>query len=229
MPLALDYKRAIDVPENGLGPVPDGDARLLEAHPLSERIAGVVIPSDVIRRRTRALAAEIHHRFARSGILQVLPILKGAFVFAADLIREITGFGGVEVKVDFYEAETYGREIKTNGEQHRNVRIRRRPEGILDGPVLLVDDIADTVQTATAIREDVMRTFSLPAQSVHLCFLLEKLLDNPPEHIMRLKEAIKPEYVGFRIPDVWVAGYGIDAGEDFRSLPAVIRVNESYY
>jgi hypoxanthine phosphoribosyltransferase len=95
--------------------------------------------------------------------------------------------------------------------------------------VLLVDDIADTVQTATAVREDVLRTFSIPDGSVNLCFLLEKLLDNPAEDIKRLKQALRPEYVGFRIPDVWVAGYGIDAGEDFRSLPVVIRVDESYY
>lgn len=209
--------------------MPEEDSRLVSTHPLSERISGILIPQDIIHRRVRAMAAQLQHDFCGFGVVHVIPILKGAFVFATDLVREMSRFGAIDVRIDFYEAETYGRDIKQSGEGKREVRIKRRPEPVGDGPVLLMDDIADTVQTISAIRRDMIETMGIEADRVDLCFLLDKVLQNPPAAVKHLKDQLIPDHVGFRIPDVWVAGYGIDAGEDFRSLPVIIQVDETFY
>ena len=137
--------------------------------------------------------------------------------------------GGPEIKIDFYEAETYGMEIKKDEEKERKVRILRRPRYIKGVDVILIDDIGDTLQTLNAIREDLIVTFDYEPSRIKICFLLDKILKNPPGEIKKLKSSLKPDYVGFEIPDIWIAGYGIDAGEDFRLLSSIVAVREDLY
>jgi hypoxanthine phosphoribosyltransferase len=133
------------------------------------------------------------------------------------------------VKIDFYEAETYGTEIKQSRQEKRTVKIKRRPEYDPDIDVLLIDDIADTLQTLSAIKKDCITTLGVKPEKLKICFLLDKILKNPSEQVKELRHELKPDYVGFEVPDVWVAGYGIDAGEDFRLLTSIITVKETYY
>jgi len=228
MSCEIDCRRLVEVPETGLC---NGETLppAIGHHPLRNRVRDVLIPARIIRKRVEHMAEQIHTDFAASGRITIVAVLKGAFVFASDLIRAIMRHGGLEVKVDFYEARTYGEEIKQKGETHRTVHILRRPQARTDVDLILVDDIADTVQTITALKEDAIGTLGFPESRIHLCFLLDKVLRQPTPAVARLKRDLNPAYVGFRVPDLWVAGYGIDAGEDFRGLPDVIAVREACY
>jgi len=64
---------------------------------------------------------------------------------------------------------------------------------------------------------------------VEICALLQKQLESRSSKTLEIKKSICPKYMGFQIPDVWIAGYGIDAGEDFRHLPYIVSVNNEYY
>jgi len=66
---------------------------------------------------------------------------------------------------------------------------------------------------------------------VKICSLLLKNLDNPSQEVIQSRKNIERylDFVGFTVPDIWVAGYGIDASNDFRSLPFIIGVNEDFY
>ncbi|MDH5467993.1 MAG: hypothetical protein OEY25_11295, partial [Candidatus Aminicenantes bacterium] len=65
--------------------------------------------------------------------------------------------------------------------------------------------------------------------SLKVCVLFNKVLKNPTKEVRKIKEKLAIDYLGFEIPDRWIAGYGIDAGGDFRHLPYIITVREDYY
>lgn len=225
----INYDKVIKVNEEGLSSDKKKIEEIREDYSLKGKIKRILIPEKSIKKRISALAKQIIRDYQDSEQLYIIPILKGAFVFAADLGREIIRLGGPELKIDFYEAETYGMEIKKDGEKERKVRILRRPRYIDGVEVILIDDIGDTLQTLKAIREDLTVTLNYKPSNIKVCFLLDKKLKNPPEEIKKLKNSIKPDYVGFEIPDIWIAGYGIDAGEDFRLLSSIVAVREDLY
>ncbi len=225
----IDYNRVIKVPESGLCSLGTGAEKINNDYFLKDRIKNVLIPENILRKRIQGLGRQIATEYKSNKQLYLIPILKGAFVFAADLGREIVRCGGPEIKIDFYEAETYGIEIKTEGEEKRKVNIIRRPKIPKGMDVILLDDVGDTVQTVTAILKDAGESLGIDQSRIRVCFLLDKILRTPSEEVKRLKETLKPDYVGFEVPDVWVAGYGIDAGEDFRLLSYIISVKEEYY
>jgi hypoxanthine phosphoribosyltransferase len=225
----INYNQIVKVPEEGL-PSPNGRSfDIPENYSLRERIDKVLIPEEIIKRRVRAMAQQIITDYSSVNQLYFISLLKGAFIFAADLGREINKLSGMEIKIDFYRAATYGMEIKKEGENKREVKILKRPTYIPGIEVLLIDDIADTVFTMTAIKKDLIEKLGVDPSKIKICFLLNKILKKPPEEVKKIKALLKPEYVGFDIPDVWIAGYGIDAGEDFRLLPSIVSVKEEYY
>jgi len=91
-----------------------------------------------------------------------------------------------------------------------------------------LDDIVDDAFTITHLRQDLL-DHGITESKLKTCVLLNKILDNPSEQVKKLRNQITLDYVGFEIPDRWIAGYGIDAGEDFRELPFIVAVNENYY
>ena len=226
---SIDYSRVIKVPESGLCSPGTGEEKINHDYCLKDRIKNVLIPENMLRKRIEGLARQIATEYKNKKQFYLIPILKGAFVFAADLGREIVRCGGPEIRIDFYEAETYGTEIKTEGEEQRKVNIIRRPKIPEGMDVILLDDVGDTVQTVTAILKDAGESLGINQSRIRVCFLLDKILRNPPVGVKQLKKTLKPDYVGFEVPDVWVAGYGIDAGEDFRLLSYIISVKEEYY
>ncbi|MCK4836439.1 MAG: hypothetical protein KAT17_07370 [Candidatus Aminicenantes bacterium] len=226
---SIDYNRVIRVPEQGLFISNHKSQEIRDDYRLKCRIENVLIPEFAIKKRLQAMARQISDDYKGVKPLYLIPVLKGAFVLAADLGREIVRCGGPEIRIDFYEAETYGTEIKIEGEERRQVNIIRRPEIEEGSEVILLDDVGDTVQTVTAILKDAGESLGIDRSRIRVCFLLDKILKNPTPEVRQLKDRVNPDYIGFEVPDVWVAGYGIDAGEDFRLLSCIVTVKEEYY
>lgn len=143
--------------------------------------------------------------------LLVVGILKGAFVFMADLVRKID----LPIDLDFMSVSSYGASTVSSGE----VKIVKDLDySIKDKDVLIVEDIIDTGLTLKYIKEILNKR---GPRSVKVCCLLDK-----PS---RRNADIAPEYVGFSIPDEFIVGYGLDYGEKFRNYPAVCVLKPSVY
>lgn len=138
--------------------------------------------------------------------LLVVAILKGSFVFAADLLRALYD-ADVSPEVDFMSLSSYGAGTASRGE----VTILRDVESNVRGrAVILVDDILESGRTL-AFAKDLM--VARGAKSVHSCVLLDKKGKRSVD--------VEADYVGFDCPDVFVVGYGMDVAHAFRELPFV--------
>lgn len=139
-----------------------------------------------------------------SGKLTVIGVLKGSFVFLADLVRALDR-AGLPSHVEFLRLSSYGNKQKAAGDV---VLIGGYPDVNDDRTVLLVDDIVDTGNSLTY-------AMKLLEAGGTTKILTCTLLDKPS----RREVDVKVDYVGFTIPDEFVVGYGIDYAEDYRSLP----------
>lgn len=188
-----------------------------------QRIDGLLISAEMIEKRVRALARQISSDYQDYDDLLVVPVLKGAFVFASDLIREMHKAGAPGLSVDFIKTSTYRNEVKSSLEEKREVRIEYAPEDIQGRHLLVVEDIIDQCATMPVILDFLNKE---KAKSVKTCVLIEKNLSGTAGSSQKKFHC---DYTGFRVPDRWIAGYGIDAGQDFRELPFIVVVNEAYY
>ena len=168
----------------------------------------VLIGEEVIARRVAELAAQIDRDYARAGELVLLGVLKGAFIFLADLARRLT----IPRTVEFIALSSYGADGRTSGEVRLLMDVR---SSIAGRHVLVVEDIVDTGRTLDYLMR--MLRAREPA-SLEACVLVRK-----PE---RVQAPVKPRYLGFDIPDRWVVGYGLDLGEKGRTLPYIGWVKE---
>lgn len=162
----------------------------------------VLVTRERLTERVREMAAEISTDYAGRDLL-VIGILKGAVFFTADLVRELT----VPCEIDFMSVSSYGSATHSSGV----VRITKDLDVAIEGrDVLLVEDVIDSGRTLRYL----MRNLSArdPA-SLETCALLSK----PAADRLDLGT----RYVGFHLPDVFVVGYGLDAGERFRELPYI--------
>lgn len=164
----------------------------------------ILISQAQIEARVAALGAEVSKNYETKD-LAIVAILKGSFVFAADLLRAIT----IPATIDFMSISSYANQPKAGV-----VRITKDLEESITGRhVLLVEDIIDTGLTANYL----LRVFrEREPASVEICTLLDKnarrLLDLPIA------------YSGFEIPDVFVVGYGMDYQQRFRNLPHIAEL-----
>ncbi len=195
--------------------VPDADPRL----------EWVLISPERIAARVEQLGARIARDFASRDELHLVAVLKGAWVFLADLGRAIRRAGGPPAWYHFLRASTYGQEIKGADERSRQVRLEGIPPSLRGADVLIVEDILDQGFTLAAIRNALLEQHGV--RSVRLCVLLSKVLDSPSPEVARLRRELVPDYVGFEVPDRWLAGYGLDVAEEFRDLPYVAVVDEA--
>ncbi len=214
------------VPVQGL-PGDAADAALQAALAGDERVDTVLIPRSVLRARVTELAREIAADHGDADVLHMVAVLKGALFFAKDLSEALYECGGPPLRLHCLKASTYGMEIKAQADAARQVRMELAPGNLEGRHVLLVDDLLDQGYTLSAVRE-YLRSEGRVA-SLRTCVLLDKMLHDPPESVRRLRAGLRLEHVGFRVPDRWVAGYGIDAAGDFRNLPFVVAVNERHY
>jgi hypoxanthine phosphoribosyltransferase len=175
----------------------DGDARLG-----GRALERVVYGEETIRRRVRELGAEISAAYAEDGQLLVLGLLKGSFLFLADLVREVR----LPIQVDFMVASSYGAGTSSSGE----VRLLYEPASGLDGrSILLVEDIVDSGTTLARLLPLLERR---GAKRVDVCALLHKRLPGA---------TVDVRWVGFDAPNSFLVGYGLDHAEDFRHLPYI--------
>lgn len=165
----------------------------------------VMIASDEIAARVQQLAAQISADYAGKQPL-VIGVLKGAWIFLADLVRQLT----VPVRCDFVRVTSYGAGTETSGQPKLLLDVA---ESVAGADVLVVDDILDTGISAAWLLDHLQQ--KNPA-SVRLCVLLDKS--------ERRRVPVSGDYVGFSIPDRFVVGYGLDCGEQFRELPFIGHV-----
>ena len=182
-------------------------AKSLTIPPLTEDLAQVLIDAATIERRVDELAFEISKDYQNiSQPLLIIGVLKGSFIFLADLCRKLS----VPHVVDFIAISSYG----SGGDQQGNVRMLMDiRENIAGRDVLIVEDILDSGNTLAYLQ----RNFSTRgAKSVRIATFLDK----PERH----KVDLKLDYMGFTIPDVWVVGYGLDYKEKYRTLPYIAEM-----
>lgn len=169
-----------------------------------ERRVKALIEESAIARRVEELAAEIALRKPKD--LIVVAILKGSFVFAADLIRALHR-KGLEPHVEFMHLSSYRESTSSSG----HVTILKDVDSSVKGrDVVLIDDILESGRTL-AFAKDLLAARG--ARQVMVCVLLEK----PGKRAVRLD----PDFVGFECPDVFVVGYGMDVAHSYRELPYV--------
>jgi hypoxanthine phosphoribosyltransferase len=160
-----------------------------------------LISADQIQDRVRALGDEIRRDHA--GDLHLVCVLKGAFMFLADLLRALPD----TATIDFVAISSYGKSTRSSGE----VRLLKDLDTGLEGRnVVIIEDIVDTGLTLTYL-QDILRARG--PQTLKTACLLSK-----PS---RRRVDVTVDYVGFTIEDRFVVGYGLDYGEKYRSLPYI--------
>jgi len=165
-----------------------------------------MISAKSIAARIEDLAREISTEFDDTNKLVVVGLLRGSFVFIADLVRELN----LPVEVDFLEASSYGDGMEST----REVRILKDLRGQIEGrDVLIVEDIVDTGHTLAHVTK-FLRSRK-PARMKTIA-----LLDKPA----RREVDLKADWTGFEIPDEFVVGYGIDFAQRNRNLPFIGKV-----
>jgi hypoxanthine phosphoribosyltransferase len=171
-------------------------------------LAETLIEADAIQARVAEIGADITRDYAGAPPLLVC-VLKGAFVFLADLVRAID----LPVEVDFMAISSYGSGTQNSG----IVRIVKDLEMTIEGrDVLVVEDIVDSGLTLSYLMKSLQ---ARRPRSIEICALLTK-----PE---RREVEVPVRYVGFEIPNRFVVGYGLDVGERFRNLRSIAVVDES--
>lgn len=163
----------------------------------------VLISAKAIAARIEELAREIEARFEDTDKLVVVGLLRGSFMFIADLLRELN----LPVEVDFLEASSYGNEMTSS----REVRILKDLRGEIGRrDVLVVEDIVDTGFTLSHVLSLLKSRDPKRLETI-------ALLDKP----VRREVEISATWTGFEIPDYFVVGYGIDYAQRNRNLPYI--------
>ena len=171
-------------------------------------IQEILLTEKEIRKKVQYLGKQISQDYNKNDEIVVVGVLKGASVFMADLIRQID----IPVYIDFMAVSSYGYSTESSG----IVRILKDLDFEIEGRhVLIVEDIIDTGLTLKYLTDNLR---SRNVKSLKICTLLDK-----PE---RRKCNLDIDYIGFKIPDKFVVGYGIDYGEKYRNLPYVAVIKE---
>ena len=177
---------------------------------MKEDIKQVLITKEEIQDKVKELGRQISQDYKGKNLV-LIGVLKGAFVFLADLIRNID----IPVKVDFMAVSSYGTSTTSSGV----VRILKDLDSTIEGKdILIVEDIIDTGLTLSYLIGNLK---SRGANSVGVCALLDK-----PE---RRKVDVKMNYKGFDIPDEFIVGYGLDYSESYRNLDEIYILKEEAY
>jgi hypoxanthine phosphoribosyltransferase len=167
----------------------------------------VLIPAEKIQERIQELAAEIDRDYPQ-GPVYLVGILKGAIVFLADLVRAMK----TPARLEFVGISSYGRGKTSSGE----VRFTKDLDTSLEGrDVIVVEDIVDSGITLSYLVQVFQQRHP---KSLRIATLLDK-----PE---RRQRPVHVDYVGFKIPDEFVVGYGLDFAEDYRNLPDICVLSE---
>ncbi len=165
-------------------------------------IKEILFSEEELQKRVRALGEEISRDYAGKEIV-CIGVLKGCFVFMADIVRAMD----VKCDIDFMAVSSYGSGTVTTGA----VKIGKDISANIEGrDVLLIEDILDSGVTLSYLREFLMQR---KPKSIKICTLFDKPA--------RRKADIKADYVGLICPDEFIVGYGLDYDEKYRNLPYI--------
>ena len=174
-----------------------------------ERMFGrPIITQEQMRNRIRELGRQISTDYAGKDLVLV-GVLKGAYAFFADLARAVR----ISVRIDFIVVTSYGTGAKTSGKVKL---VTELTEQIKNKDVLLVEDIVDSGLTVQYLMKTLARR---KPKSINVCTLLSK-----PE---RRVVDVHVQYIGFKIPDQYVIGYGLDYQQKYRNLPYLAVLDQS--
>lgn len=180
------------------------------SYEITQDIAQVLISREQLQKTVAELGARISRDYAGKNPIMV-SVLKGAFVFMADLVREIT----VPCTVDFMAVSSYGKGSKSSGQ----VQIIKDLDTNIEGRhVIVVEDILDSGNTLSYLLE--LLRARKPA-SVRLCTLLDKPA--------RRKVQVSIDYRGLEVPDEFIVGYGLDYAEQYRNFPEIGVLKHEIY
>ncbi|MDA8345332.1 MAG: hypoxanthine phosphoribosyltransferase [Thermaerobacter sp.] len=171
-----------------------------------DKVERILLRREAIAKRVQELGEEVSQHRNPSVPLLAVPILRGAVIFAADLVREIKG----PVELDFMSVSSYG----NSSVSHGDVRVvKDLTEDIAGRDILLVEDIVDTGHTVRFLIDTLLKR---GPRSLKVCALLDK--------VDRREVDVPIDYVGFRIPDAFVVGYGLDYAGRFRNHPEILAL-----
>ncbi|MDO4594155.1 MAG: hypoxanthine phosphoribosyltransferase [Tissierellia bacterium] len=179
---------------------------------INEIIGKVLIDQDSVQKRIKQLASKVNEYYndVDNDILLV-GILRGSIMFMADLAKQLK----INCKLDFMDVSSYGDEFESSG----NVKILKDLDTDVRGlDVLIVEDIIDSGNTLAFLADSLKQR---GAKSVKIITLLDK-----PE---RREKKISPDWTGFKIPNEFVVGYGMDYKQLYRNLPYIGVLKEQVY
>jgi hypoxanthine phosphoribosyltransferase len=163
----------------------------------------IFISAPEIQKRIQELGAQIDADYAGSGPVYLISILKGAYIFLADLSRAMK----TPVRIEFMGISSYGKGKTSSGQ----VKVTKDLDVSIEGyDVIIVEDIVDSGVTLSYLMQLLEQR---KPKSLRIATFLDK-----PERRMR---PVEVAYTGFKIPDEFVVGYGLDYAEDYRNLPDV--------
>jgi len=177
---------------------------------MSPDLERILLTQEDIQLRVAELAKQISEDYRQQDNIYLIGILKGAFIFLADLVRELT----IAHTVDFMALSSYGNSATSSGAVRILMDLRAPIE---NRHILLIEDIVDTGQTISYLHKTLQGR--RPA-SLKTCVLVQKEGEASHEPI---------DYLGFTIPNVWVVGYGLDYAERYRTLPYLAELKRSVY
>jgi len=165
----------------------------------------ILIKNKDIKKAIKRLAFEISKDYRGKKPL-FIGILKGAFIFLADLIRELD----FDLEIDFIQLSSYGNKKESSGLVQKIIGLKSE---IQNRDIIVIEDIVDTGLTTSFLLEWLEKK---EPHSVKLCALTDKPV--------RREVPIKIDYLGFTIPDKFIVGFGIDFNEQFRNLPHIFYI-----
>ena len=170
---------------------------------MDQDILEILYSEEELKRRVAVLGEQISRDYADKDNVVLVGILRGSYIFMADLSRSIT----IPCRIDFMAASSYGKGTSSSGQ----IEIKKDlSDPIQNAHVILVEDILDSGNTLDYLTK--ILTARNPA-SIRICTLLDK-----PE---RRVKPITADYYGFLVPDAFVVGYGLDYAEEYRNLPYI--------
>lgn len=196
-----NFKRTIDAPEEGIKTRAE---KISIPTFFQKRLGNVLISEKCLKLRVKEMAKEISRGKKE---IYLISILKGSAVFLADLIRDMD----CDVEVDFLGASSYIGE-KSSGK----IKIGFAPFDAKGKNIILLEDIVDTGNTLSFLKSHLLKKEK--AKSVKICVLLDKPA--------RREKNIEIDFVGFRVPDRFTVGYGLDYKQRCRNLPFVATLKK---
>lgn len=170
---------------------------------MHDDVQEILYTEEELRTRVKELGAQISADFAGKEPVLLVSVLRGSYIFMADLSRAID----IPVQIDFMSVSSYGAGTKSSGQ----VEIKKDLSDSIEGVhVIVVEDILDSGNTLSYLME--VLSARKPA-SISLVTLLDK-----PE---RRVKPIQPDYAGFVVPNAFIVGYGLDYAEKYRNLPYI--------